>query len=101
VDYELAAKAAHLTAVDKLSQSTHYLEKQEKEHWENLPESTPCLLTGMPSKRPFRDYPDAWKAYVSSEVLDKFIEEKSPNRPSGPFPSLPHSNWSSGGLQPG
>src|SRR5882724_3969769 len=25
----------------------------------------------------FRDYPDAWKAYVSSEVLHEFIEEKS------------------------
>jgi len=25
----------------------------------------------------FRDYPDAWKAYMSSEVLDEFIEEKS------------------------
>src|SRR5882724_1651708 len=25
----------------------------------------------------FRDYPDAWKAYMSSEVLDEFIKEKS------------------------
>jgi len=77
-DCKLAAEATHLTAANKLSQSTRYLEKQEKEDWESLPE-----IHTMPpdwdtfKEALFRDYPDAWKAYVSSEVLDEFIEEKS------------------------
>ena len=78
VDYELAAEAAHLTVADKLSQSTCYLEKQEKEDWESLPKfhATPPNWDTF-KEALFRDYPDAWKAYMSSEVLDEFIEEKS------------------------
>jgi len=77
-DYELAAKAAHLTAADKISQSTRYLEKQEKEDWESFPkfQATPPDWDAF-KEALIRDYPDTWKAYMSSEVLEKFIEEKS------------------------
>jgi len=73
-DYELAAEPAHLTAADKLSQSIHYLEKQEKEDWESLPKfhATPPDWDTF-KEALFRDYPEAWKAYVSSEVLEEFI----------------------------
>ena len=78
MDYELAAKASHLTAANTLSQSTCYLEKQEKEDWESLPEfhTTPPDWDTF-KEALFRDYPDPRKAYVSSEVLDEFIKEKS------------------------
>src|SRR5882724_332523 len=51
-DYELASKATHLTVADKLSQSTHYLEKQEKEDWESFPEFHATPPDWTPSKRP-------------------------------------------------
>jgi len=77
-DYELSAKAAHLTLAEKLSQSTHSLEKQEKEDWESFPEFQATPLDSDAFKEAlFRDYPDTRKAYVSSEILDEFIKEKS------------------------
>jgi len=60
VDYKLAAKAAHLIPAEKFLQSTHYLEKQEKEDWDSLPK-----FQAMPpdwdafKEALFRDYPDA------------------------------------------
>jgi len=63
---------------DKLSQSTCYLEKQEKEDWESFPKFHAMPPDWYTFKEAlFRDYPDAQKAYMSSEVLDEFIEEKS------------------------
>src|SRR6266481_9837218 len=78
LDYELVAKAAHLTPAERLSQSTQYLGKQEKEDWESLPE-----FHAMPpdwdafKEALFRDYPNARKPNISSAILDVFIEEKS------------------------
>ena len=100
-DYELAAKAAHLTVANKLSQSTCYLEKQEKEDWESFPKFHAMPPDWYTFKEAlFRDYPDAQKAYMSSEVLDEFIEEKSQQTIKS-LAQLPHSTGSSGGLWPG
>jgi len=77
-DYELAAEAAHLMPAERLSQSTRYLGKQEKEDWESLPEfhSTPPDWDAF-KEALFRDYPNARKPNISSAILDIFIGEKS------------------------
>ena len=78
MDYELAAEPAHLTLAEKLSQSTRYLEKQEKEDWESLPKFKAAPHDWDTFKEAlYRDYPDARRSYVSSEILDEFIKEKS------------------------
>ena len=61
-----------------LLQSSCYLEKQEKEDWESFPEFQAMLHDWDTVKEAlYRDYPDARQSYVSSKILDKFIEEKS------------------------
>ncbi len=78
LDYELAAEAAHLTPAERLSQSTRYLGKQEKEDWESLPEfhATPPDWDAF-KEALFRDYLNMRKPNISSAILDVFIEEKS------------------------
>ena len=76
-DYELAADAALLTPVERLSQSTRYLAAQEKEGWESLPKyrATPPDWDAFKAAL-FRDYPDAKQPSPSSAILDIFIDKK-------------------------
>ena len=71
--YESLGKAVQLTPGEDLSQSTHYLTKEDKDHWENLPEFEATLLAWDTFKEAlFREYPNARKLFISSADLSRF-----------------------------
>src|SRR5882672_4913161 len=77
-DYESLAEAAQLTPGERLSQSTHYLTKEDKDDWENLPEFEASPPDWAAFKEAlFREYPKARKPFISSADLGKFTDEKS------------------------
>src|SRR5882672_5176625 len=77
-DYESLAEAAQLTPGECLSHSTHYLDKEDKDDWENLMEfeATPPDWAAF-KEAIFREYPKARKPFVSSSDLGLFVDEKS------------------------
>src|SRR5882672_8783886 len=77
-DYESLAEAAQLTPGERLSHSTHYLDEEDKDDWENLTEfeATPPDCAAF-KEALFREYPKARKPFVSSADLSLFVDEKS------------------------
>jgi len=79
-----------LTLGKHLAQSTHYLTKEDKDDWENLPEFGPTLLDWDMFKQDlFREYPNTRKPFISLANLD--LSMRNPSRRSTPWMSSPCS----------
>jgi len=77
-DYGSLAKVAQLTLAEHLTQSTHYLTKEDKDDWENLPEFRATLPDWDAFKQALsREYFNARKPFISSADLGRFINKKS------------------------
>src|SRR5882672_10850410 len=73
-DYESLAEAAQLTPCERLSHSTCYLDKEDKDNWENLMEFEATLPDWAAFKEAlFREYPKARKPFVSLADLGLFV----------------------------
>src|SRR5467141_2399427 len=77
-DYESLAEAAQLTPSERLSHSTHYLDEEDKDDWENLTEfeATPPDWAAF-KEALFREYPKVRKPFISSADLSLFVNKKS------------------------
>ena len=77
-DYESLVKAAQLIPEEHLARSTHYLNGEDKEDWENLLEVEAMPPNWILFKEAFfQEYPKARKPFISSADLDTYVEKKS------------------------